>query len=262
MQPSKAVRNLAKLMAYVLGRRPDEFGLVPDSEGYVRIKDLLKALSEEPEWRHIRRASINEMCLSLPDPPVEIDDNRIRAVDRSRLAVPDPDPVPAEDLPPLLYTCVRKKAHPVVVEKGVTPMGGHPRVILASSPETARRIGRRFDAAPVLLTVQTVQAGAAGVAFHRAGESLFLADPLPPSTFTAPPLPKAKPEAEKAKKERKEPSVRDRDPTPGSFSLEIGREPGRSGDRLSRQERKRKDIAKDKEKKRARRQKQQHLYDH
>jgi putative RNA 2'-phosphotransferase len=262
MQQPKALRKLAKLMEYVLGRRPDEFGLVPDENGYVRIKDLLKALSEEEGYGHIRRAGINEMLVSLPDPPVEIRDTLIRAKNRAHLMVPDPEGPPAEDLPPLLYTCVRKKAHPVVVEKGVAPMGQHPRVVLSGSEETAKRIGRRFDAAPVLLTVQTARARELGVSFHRAGETLFLADPLPPECVAAPPLPKGKPEAEKAKKERKEKPASERDPAPGSFVLEFGKERGRDGDRLSRQERKRRNIARDKEKKRARRRKQKDLYDH
>ncbi len=261
MQQSRALRKLAKLMDYVLGRRPDEFGLVPDESGYVRIKDLLKALNEEEGWRHIRRSGINEMLLSLPEPPVEISGNLIRAKERGRLMVPEPDGAPVEDLPALLFTCVRKKAHPVVVEKGVAPMGQHPRVILSSSQETAMRIGRRFDAAPVLLTVQTAKAREAGVGFHRAGETLFLSGALPPESFTAPPLPKAKPEAEKARKDRTETTVSERDPMPGSFVLEFGRERDKGGDRLSRRDRKRKDMAKDKEKKQARRQKQKNLPD-
>jgi len=46
----RSPQNLAKMLAYVLGRRPDEFGLIPDAEGFVRIKDLLKALHEEEGW--------------------------------------------------------------------------------------------------------------------------------------------------------------------------------------------------------------------
>lgn len=262
MQQPKALRKLAKVLEYVLGRRPDEFGLVPDPEGYVRIKDLLKALSEEEGWRHIRRASLNEILVSLPEPPVEINENLIRARDRRHLVVPDPEGPPAEDLPPLLYTCVRKKAHPVVVEEGVSPMGHHPRVVLSSSQETALRIGRRFDAAPVLLTVHIAPARDLGIAFHRAGETLYLSGPLPPESFTAPPLPKQASDAEKAKRERKEKPASERDPMPGSFVLEFGRERNKgSGERLTRRERKRKDIANDKEKKRARRQKQKNFPD-
>jgi len=258
MQQPKALRKLAKVLEYALGRRPDEFGLAPDIKGFVRVKDLLKALSEEEGWRHVRRSNLNEILVSMPEPPIEIEENRIRAVNREHLRVPDPEGPPAEDLPPLLYTCVRKKAHPVVVEKGVAPMGPHPRVMLSSDTETALRIGRRFDPSPVLLTVQTEKARQMGAVFHRAGETLFLSDPLPPESFTAPPLPKGKPETEKIKKERPEP---ERDPMPGSFVLEFGRERRNGGERLSQRERRRKDMVKDKEKKRGRRRKQKQLSD-
>ena len=44
----RKVTNLSRLMSYVLGNRPDEFGLVPDKEGYITVKELLKAINEEP----------------------------------------------------------------------------------------------------------------------------------------------------------------------------------------------------------------------
>lgn len=261
MQPPKALQKLAKMLDYVLGRRPDEFGLVLDEDGWVRIKDLLKAMNEEDGWGHIRRSNLNEILVSLPEPLVEIQDNRIRAVNRACLTIPDPNP--AQDLPLLLYTCVRKKAHLAAVEKGVVPLGHHPKVILSSTREMAMRVGKRFDASPVLLTVHTEKARQLGIAFFQAGETLWLSDPLPPEAFEAPPLPKQKPEAEKAKKERQKTREAHRDPTPGSFVLEFEREKEKSGgNRLSQKDRKRKDMLKDKEKKRARRQKQkQHSED-
>ena len=56
----KHTQKLAKFLDYVLGRNPDEFGLVPDEQGYVKIKELLKALNQEEGWRHLRLANINE----------------------------------------------------------------------------------------------------------------------------------------------------------------------------------------------------------
>jgi len=133
MGHQKSPETLAKFLDYVLGRRPDEFGLVPDPDGYVKIKELLKALGEEEGWGHVRRAGIDEVLISVPDPPIEVDDNRIRAADRSRLPVRKA----AETFPKLLYTCVRKKAHPVVVDRGVSPMGEREHVVLTTEPELA-----------------------------------------------------------------------------------------------------------------------------
>ncbi|MCK4729362.1 MAG: RNA 2'-phosphotransferase, partial [Desulfobacterales bacterium] len=48
MGRQKDPKQLEKMMSYILGRRPDEFGLALNDQGFVRLKDLLKAISEEP----------------------------------------------------------------------------------------------------------------------------------------------------------------------------------------------------------------------
>ena len=40
MSQQRSPKQLAKFLNYVLGRRPDEFGLVMDKDGFVKIKDL------------------------------------------------------------------------------------------------------------------------------------------------------------------------------------------------------------------------------
>ena len=54
-------KQLAKFLNYVLGRRPDEFGLVTDKEGFVKIKDLIKATSEEEE--DVLRALLHSLVI-------------------------------------------------------------------------------------------------------------------------------------------------------------------------------------------------------
>jgi RNA:NAD 2'-phosphotransferase (TPT1/KptA family) len=73
-------KKLAKLLDYALGRNPDEFGLVPDGDGFVKLKELLKALHEEDGWKAVRKAGIDEVMYSIADPPVEINKDRIRAM--------------------------------------------------------------------------------------------------------------------------------------------------------------------------------------
>ena len=192
MQNSKSIQSLSKLLAYVLGRRPDEFGLVPDQNGYVKIKELLKALHEEEGWRYVRRSHLDEVRITLADPPFEISDDLIRASRREHL----PEIVSRLDLPKLLYTCVRTKAYPHVREKGIFALS-HPQVILSSDPQLAQRIGRRMDPVPVLLTVQVQASQKQGIVFYQAGENLFLADTIPADCFTGPPLPKEKSETQK-----------------------------------------------------------------
>jgi putative RNA 2'-phosphotransferase len=188
----KSPKQLSKFIFYMLGRRPDEFGLIIPDDGYVRIKDVLKAVSEEDGWKYVRRSHLEEIAITIADPPIEIKDNFIRATRRENL----PGHAPVENPPKLLYTCVREKAYPVVLEKGIRPWN-HPNVVLSSSRNMAERIGKRFDRKPVVLTVHTAKSAASGIRFHGAGEQLYLCGTIPPECFSGPPLPKPKPEPKK-----------------------------------------------------------------
>ena len=114
--PMHHLDKLSKFLAYVLGRGPDEFGIVPDGDGFVRIKELLQALHEEQGWRHVRQAHLNEALIVPGKPVIEIDGSRIRALDRSRLPKAD-EP---GDLPKLLYIAIRSRAYPAVLDKGLS----------------------------------------------------------------------------------------------------------------------------------------------
>lgn len=185
MTPKQQLQPFSRILAYILERRPDEFGLIPDKDGFVTIKELLKALSETDGWRHIRRSHFNELLLVDPDPPVEIADNRIRAKNRDQL----PAVRPCTDLPRLLYTAIRKKAYPAVKEKGLRATKESP-VMCTADPQSAEQLGRRKDNQPVVLTIHTTKTAAREIEFTRFGEHLYLAETLPPETFTGPAMPK------------------------------------------------------------------------
>ncbi len=195
MGKAKSPRSLARLLTYILGRHPDEFGLVTDANGFVKIKDLLKALTEEEGWKYVRRSHLDEVLCSLPEPPFEISDKQIRAKYRDQLALPEL----VRELPKLLFTGIRKRAYRSVLDKGIFPTGYH-RVVLSSDRELAVRIAKRADHDPVLLTVQVQKSIAKGVMFYQTGASLFLAESIPTGCFDGPPLPKEKPEIKKPEK--------------------------------------------------------------
>lgn len=209
-------RQLAKFLHYVLGRRPDEFGLVPDADGYVPVKDLLKVCAEEPGWRHVRRGQLETLGLLVPDCPVDMAENRIRAVDRSHL----PLPRPVARLPALLHLAVRRRAHAVVVEKGLHPANDRP-LILSDDLPLAQRMGRRQDRQPVVLTVHLRNCPWLAPTLTRFGEHLYLCPSLSPECMTGPPLPKAEPGT--ARKAAPAPPAAPK--TPGSFPLDPDRAP-------------------------------------
>jgi putative RNA 2'-phosphotransferase len=210
MAKTKTHQRLAKTIAYILERRPDEFGLVLDKEGYVKVKDLLKALNEEKGWKHVRRFHLDEILYSIAQPPIEISDNRIRAIRREHLPRPDAAP----QLPKLLYTSVRRRAYPYVAQNGISP-GAYQQVALSASKNLAVRMGRRSDAQPVMLTVNVQTAVEHGVLFQQIGELLFLAPSIPPGCFQGPPLPKEKPRPHK----QEQPSEAAATPPKGTFAV-------------------------------------------
>jgi len=212
MAIQRSPKQLAKFFDYVLSRRPDEFGLVPDPDGFVKIKEFLKAVGEEEGFRYVRRAHLDEIMLSVPNHPFEISDNSVRSTIREHLHRPGY----AMDPPKLLYTCVRQKAYPHVYEKGIRP-GRHPQVILSSDREMAERIGKRIDRSAVMLTIQTQKSMDQGVVFFQAGENIFLADFIPAQCFTGPPLPKDKPLLKKSEAAAAGPS---RKPA-GSYHIDL-----------------------------------------
>lgn len=181
------VKKLAKFLEYVLARRPDEFGLIPDAQGFVKIKTLLQALHEDPEYRHVRQGQLNAIVLLEQPAPIEIREVLVRARIRDQL----PMITSPEEIPKLLYTAVRQRAYPVVDEKGIRP-SGLPYIVLSPDEHTAKRLGKRMDNHPVLLTIQVAAARAQGTSFQQYGERLYLADFVPPGTFSGPPLPKEK----------------------------------------------------------------------
>jgi putative RNA 2'-phosphotransferase len=244
MSKRRSPEQLAKIISYILGRNPAEFGLVPDPDGFVKIKDFLKAVSEEDGLKYVRRSNINEILITLPNPPVEIRGNHIRAKHRHAM----PINIPAQNLPKLLYTCVRRKAYPSVLENGIRPMG-FSHVILSSEPEMAERIGRRRDPSPVRLEVQTEISLDKGITFYEVGETLYLAESILPGCFTGPPLPKQK-EPFTKRDAVDEPAL---DRIPGSFML--GLKEKNAPDKTSQHKKKQKAAVWNKESKKTKKQK-------
>lgn len=206
---NKDPKKLAKLLAYALGRNPDEFGLVPDADGFVKIREFIKALHEEEGWGFVRRAAIDDILYTLNAPPIEIAGDRIRALQRGHLPERGYEPDP----PTLLYTCARQRAYPTILEKGIHPMGRR-HVLLAATKALALKIGQRIDPDPVLLSVNTAIAQDRGCLFMRASERLLLCRFIPTGCFQGPAPPKEK---KAAAGKAVAPETPKRSETPGSY---------------------------------------------
>ena len=214
-QPQQRRESLAKLLDYILSRRPDEFGLVLDSRGRLAVKELLRALAQEEGWSYVRRSHLEEVVNLLRPGVLEMDQTHIWAVQPGPADLRAAEPVWP---PPLLYRAITAKSHEVVAERGLQPQADQ-ELVLAADPDMARRLGRRRDPEAVLVTVQAQRAAKQGQAFFPYGEGLYLSGAIAPEFLQLPPAPKkpaAKPAAEKKPAEP---------PTPGSVLLDIQGQP-------------------------------------
>ncbi len=219
------VEGLGRILLFVLGRKPDEFGLVPDPEGYVAYKELLKALHEEPGWSHVRRSHINELLMGKHRALFDADDHRIRAIDR-HWRVAGETSANLREVPKILYTPVRTRAHPAVLERGLHSRETAP-IVLSADKEMAMRIGKRRDQRPVLVEVLAEAAGEGGISFFPFG-MLFLGTHIPAMFISGPPAPKEllKKESPRGIKEKAEPPP---NLPGGTFPLEWQPESGPRG---------------------------------
>lgn len=215
MDIEKKNRQLAKLIDYMLGRNPYEFGLAPDADGFVKMKELIKAVNEEDHFKHIRKAHIDELLITLSEPVVEIRDFLIRAVKRDNL----PPVVIPKILPKILYTAVKETAYTSVIENGIRPSTSD-RVILANDKELILRIGKRQGRNPVILHVNVDQAEKLGVLFTQCGEAIFLAKTIPKGCFSGPPAGKLKIPVKKTPSHKNAPLPASADPISGESPKE------------------------------------------
>jgi len=208
---SKKVAQLARFIQYVIGRRPDEFGLVIDAQGFIPVSDVLQVLHSEG-WPHVRRNHLETLDFHLGKPTLEIRAHLLRARDRSRL-VPLRETVA---LPKLLHVPVRRRAYESVLQHGVRPQGHTGKVVLFADPALAKKVGQRRDPQPVIVTVNVQAAREQGEAFQQFGETIFLANQLPSACCRLPRPPKTiRP------REVEQASAAPVPKTPGSFILTV-----------------------------------------
>jgi putative RNA 2'-phosphotransferase len=215
------VEDLSRLLVYVLGRRPYEFGLIPEWNGFVSYKELLQALHEEPGWGYVRRSHINEVLLGKDRTLFESEEKGIRVLEKKWQLDLN---TPSESPPKILFTPVRRKAHPVVMERGLRATEGR-HLVLCQDRDMALRIGKRRDHEPVLLEIPARAAQGEGFLFYPFG-NLHLTPQIPPRFIAGPPVSKEVLETRKVADIKTEKRKEKRHVIPaGSFPLDISRDP-------------------------------------
>ena len=210
----RKVVNLSRLMSYMLGTRPDEFGLLPDKEGYVAVKEFLKAIHEEPHMAYVRESHVREVLFNDGDGIFDIDGKRIRSTKRTFYLVDEESDIHSP--PKILFTGVKRKAYPYILKDGLLP-GSRQYVVMTTERDLAVRIARRLDQKPIILEISAATATENGISFFPFGGAIYLAERVPVQFISGPPLPKELPSRER-------PLDKGTEILPGSFVLRAERD--------------------------------------
>ena len=128
----------------------------------------------------------------------EIEDKKIRAKEVNwELDFENP----SYDIPKILYTCVKRRAYPFVMEKGLIS-NPNSYIILSSSKDMALRIGKRKDQNPVLLEIKAHEALDGGCQFIKFGQ-LYLSKWISQDYIIGPSIDKEEIEKKEKQKEKK-----------------------------------------------------------
>lgn len=197
-----------KILDYILGVSPHEFFLIPDKNGFIKIKELLKACQEDDDLKWINRAKINHYINISENPLIEISENLIKAKDQTRFLKKQT----AENLPGELYICIRKKAWLHVYEKGL--FFPDQDIMLFKDKKQAKLIGKRKDNNPVLLQISTKISLKTGTSFYKFG-TFFTADQISKDAIKGPSVEKISEEIRKEKPAAPKKAVF----SPGTFAV-------------------------------------------
>ncbi|MCS7177745.1 MAG: RNA 2'-phosphotransferase [Anaerolineae bacterium] len=187
MSPASArIVKLSKFLSLILRHQPERFGLRLDEEGWASLPEVLEILQGLPNFRWATRADVMELVEKGSGDEkrrFEVVGERIRA--RYGHTIPLCAAFSPCLPPPRLYHGTSPHALNRIRKEGLRPMRRQ-YVHLSTDREAAARVGARHAPHPVVLIVRAREAAEAGILFHRADESTYLAKAIPPEFLEFP----------------------------------------------------------------------------
>lgn len=172
-----ALVRLSRRVSYLLRHDPASAGLTLDPQGWVGVDDLLAALGTS-----VSRADL--------DAVVEGNDKRRYAIrtgpgGRDEIRASQGHTVPVDlgldrvPPPPVLYHGTSAAVLPSIRARGLE-RGERHHVHLSPDVPTARAVGGRRRGPAAVLAVDAAAMAAAGFAFYRSANGVWLTDHVPP----------------------------------------------------------------------------------
>ncbi len=240
----KERRLLKKILIAALALSPDSFALVPDEQGWVKLKELSKTISQESGFKHITTKTIEQFVCLWEREDFELDRNnkKIRASYSLRKDLNLNYEVCSP--PDILFTAIRPKAYRHILKNGFRTKDSP--IVSSTSKELAIRRGKWIHNDPILVTIKAFEASMQGCVFYKFGEHLFLSYYIAPE-FLYIQTPPPKEDKEKEEKISKTDQTSIKEPPKaeimGSFfvSSDFGFENRKKSSKLGKDKRRKKD---------------------
>jgi putative RNA 2'-phosphotransferase len=171
--------RLSKTISRALRHAPADYGLVLDAEGWVQVEDLLAALRRQRGSRSsVSIAEIDAILAQSEKQRFEMRDGKIRAFYGHSTAekIEHRPEIPPETL----YHGTTQEAATAILREGLRSMKRQ-YVHLSTDEKTARLVGLRRTAKPVVLRIAALEAHQQGHKFYLGNEDIWLADPIAPA---------------------------------------------------------------------------------
>lgn len=165
--------KLSKFISFVLRHEPGSVGIVLDSQGYVEIKQLVRAMRKDG----LTESLLREIVAEDEKQRYTISGNKIRAAQGHSFPV-DLGLKPVEP-PVLLYHGTASKNVDSIRKEGLHPRS-RLQVHLSSNVETALAVGSRHGH-PVLITIDAQRMFNDGLKFFQADNGVWLVNGVPPN---------------------------------------------------------------------------------
>ncbi len=185
----KRLQKLKKLLLNLLAKNPAEFMLVSDTDGWIRIGDIHKALMEIGV-SYLTPRSLLQYFLLYGFEEFETDEKN--KLVRARTAKDGVFSYMPKNPPAFLFIPIRPKAFFTVERQGIGPQGRKWLPLFASRAK-ANIFGKRFHHSPLIIKVLAGLAHGAGTIFYYAGSQLYLIDSwIDPGLLSMPQAPNIK----------------------------------------------------------------------
>jgi putative RNA 2'-phosphotransferase len=171
------VDSLGRMMAGVLRHFPERYGLEPDKNGWIDLRDFLTAVSiRNRRLGFLKPHHIVGMIETDPKGRYQFRDGRIRATYGHTFDV-ELD-LPTENVPELLFYPSSPEQLHLLLEAGIKPTD-RKMVHLSKTYEAALEAGRVRIKEPVILEIDTKAARGAGLTIMKAGKTVYLTREVP-----------------------------------------------------------------------------------